>query len=237
MKNAILASTSTIYGSTYLEYLFPTLEHFFKEVSTILFIPYARPSGITYDAYTTIAANAFKNLHKNVVGIHTFTNTKEALTQAEAIFVGGGNTFVLVDTLYKLELMATLRKAILKGTPYLGTSAGTNICGLNMQTTNDMPIVQPISFTTLGILPFTINPHYLDADPKSTHKGETRATRIKEFHEFNNPTVIGLREGSWLRIIDKDIILKGTKTARIFIKDQPAIELAPNSKLEPANLT
>jgi len=128
--------------------------------------------------------------------------------------------------------MAPLRAQLLQGTPYLGTSAGSNICGLTMQTTNDMPIIYPPSFKTLGMIPFNINPHYLDPIQDSEHMGETRETRIKEYHQYNTPPVVGLREGSWLRVIDQKIILKGTHTARIFEQNKSPYELETNSYIE-----
>lgn len=225
MKKMIIASTSTIYGSGYLEYVLPTLKDFFVDVKTILFIPYARPSGISYDEYTKIAQNAFAKINIDVVGIHQFKNPKEAIKNAEAIFTGGGNTFELVNQLYKNDVLSTLKEVLENGTPYLGTSAGSNICGVNMMNTNDMPIVYPPSFKTLGCIPFNINAHYLDPIKGSTHKGETRETRIKEFHVFNDIPVLGLREGSWLEVFGDEVILKGDLTARLFQKDKKAVEL------------
>ena len=225
MKKLIVASTSTIYGSGYLEYLLPTLKSFFVDVKTVLFIPYARPSGISYDEYTKIAKDAFANINIDVVGIHEFENPKEAILKAEAIFTGGGNTFELVNQLYKKDVLSTLKKVLENGTPYLGTSAGSNICGVNMMNTNDMPIVYPPSFTTLGCIPFNINAHYLDPIVGSTHKGETRETRIKEFHVFNDIDVLGLREGSWLEVLGDEINLKGDLTARLFQQNKKPIEL------------
>ncbi|MGC6430121.1 MAG: dipeptidase PepE [Jejuia sp.] len=231
MKQILIASTSTIHGSGYLEYLLNELSSFFSNAKTILFIPYARPSGISHDAYTTIAAKAFAKIDKNIVGIHTFENPKEAIINAEGIFVGGGNTFVLTNALYKNDLVSTLKNVILNGTPYLGTSAGSNICGLTIKTTNDMPIVYPPSFNALGVVPFNINPHYLDPDSNSTHMGETRETRIKEFHYYNTPPVIGLREGSWLHVNGKSITLKGLLTARIFEYNKPPYEIDGGANL------
>jgi dipeptidase E len=216
MKRILIASTSTIHGSGYLDYLLDDLKVFFKNTEEVLFIPYARPGGISHDDYTKKAAEAFANIGKTVKGIHEFENPHEAIKQAKGIFTGGGNTFVLINQLYKNNLLEALKEAIRNGTPYLGTSAGSNICGLTVNTTNDMPIVYPPSFKSLGLVPFNINPHYLDPDPNSTHKGETRETRIKEFHAYNSPPVIGLREGSWLDVNDDSIVLKGTLQARIF---------------------
>ena len=224
MKRILLASTSTVYGGTYLSYLQDELIDFFTGIDEILFVPYARPSGITHDEYTQIAQQFFNRVGKSIVGLHTFADPKKAIRQAKAIFTGGGNTFVLVNQLYGLEVMDVLREAVEKGTLYMGTSAGSNIAGQTMQTTNDMPIVYPPSLKTLGLVPFNINPHYLDPDPQSKHKGETRETRIKEFHVFNDTPVIGLREGSWLRVEDEKVSLKGDLTARIFLKGQESYE-------------
>ncbi len=224
MKRILLASTSTVYGGTYLSYLRDELIDFFAGIDEILFVPYARPSGITHDEYTQIAQQFFNRVGKRIVGLHTFADPKKAIRQAKAIFTGGGNTFVLVNQLYGLEMMDVLREAVENGTLYMGTSAGSNIAGQTMQTTNDMPIVYPPSFKTLGLVPFNINPHYLDPDPQSKHKGETRETRIKEFHVFNDTPVIGLREGSWLRVEDEKVSLKGDLTARIFLKEQEPYE-------------
>ncbi|TVZ53173.1 dipeptidase PepE [Dokdonia sp. Hel_I_53] len=215
-KNIIVASTSTIFGSDYLSYLLPELETLFKDIEEILFIPYARPGGISHDEYTAVARKAFQIINKKVISIHTFDNAKEALAQAKGIFTGGGNTFVLVNTLYQEDIMQVLRTKILNGTPYLGTSAGSNICGLTMQNTNDMPIVYPPSFKTTGVIPFNINAHYLDPTEGSTHMGETRETRIKEYHTYNTVPVLGLREGSWLKVKGDEIVLQGSKSARVF---------------------
>lgn len=231
MKNCIIASTSTLHGSTYLEYIEKELIELYKNVSDILFIPYARPGGISLAAYTNLAKKAFAKINKKITGIHEYDSVDSAFKETQGIFTGGGNTFLLVDQLYRNSAMDALRTKIAEGTPYLGTSAGSNICGLTMQTTNDMPIVYPPSFKTLGIIPFNINPHYLDPDIHSEHKGETRETRIKEFHAINTPPVIGLREGSWLQLKDKDIHLKGKLSARIFEKDKTPYEISTGTSL------
>lgn len=220
MKNIIIASTSTLHGGDYLDYLLPELKLHFADCKTILFIPFARPSGISHEEYTAKVALAFAKIGKKVQGIHECDNYSAAIKNAEGIFVGGGNTFLLVSQLYKNDSMIALADAVKNGTPYLGTSAGSNICGLTMQTTNDMPIVYPPSFKTLGLIPFNLNPHYLDAESQSNHMGETRETRIKEFHSFNTIPVLGLREGSWLDVKGDKIILKGNLTARLFRQNQ-----------------
>ena len=231
MKNIIIASTSTVHGSGTLEYILPELKLFFKDANEILFIPYARPRGITHDEYTAKVNDAFSKIGKSVKGIHEFENPKEALQDAKGIFTGGGNTFVLVNQLYKNDLIETVKAAVNNGTPYLGTSAGSNICGLTVNTTNDVPIVYPPSFKTFGFVPFNINPHYLDPDPSSTHMGETRETRIKEFHKFNTQPVVGLREGSWLEVKGDSIILKGELNARVFEYDKAPFEVETGTEL------
>lgn len=231
MKNLIIASTSTIYGLSYLEYLLPYLSEHFKATDTIVFVPYARPSGITHDDYTAKVSDAFSKIGKKIIGLHTFENPVQAIKQAKGIFTGGGNTFLLVKQLYQNEVMSAMKEALLRGTPYLGCSAGSNITGLTMETTNDMPIVYPPSFKTLGLVPFNINPHYLDPIEGSMHMGETRETRINEFHQFNSQPVLGLREGSWLEVKGAQITLKGLFNARLFKKNQVAEELIPETDL------
>lgn len=222
----LIVSTSSIHGKPYLSYLKEEVSSFFKG-KNILFIPYARPGGITWDEYTEKAAERFAEWGYTMRGIHTFENHTEALNWAEGVFTGGGNTFVLVKTLYDLGVMADLKSAVEDGLPYMGSSAGSNLTGLTVRTTNDMPIVYPPSFDALGLVPFNINPHYLDPDPSSTHMGETRETRINEFHHFNEQPVVGLREGSWLRREGDKLELKGELTARLFRKGVAAIERAP----------
>jgi dipeptidase E len=231
MKNILLASTSTVYGSGYLEYLLAELQIHFKDCTTLLFIPYARPGGITHEEYTAKVALAFAKINIAVKGIHEFENPVEAIHNSEGIFTGGGNTFVLVSQLYKNQLMEVIAQKLKSGTPYLGTSAGSNIAGLTIQTTNDMPIVYPPSFQSLGMIPFNLNPHYINFDGPENHMGETREDRIKEFHEFNSIPVLGLREGSWLDIKGDSIVLKGNLKARLFRQNQQAEELESGTDL------
>ena len=228
-KNLLIASTSTIHGEAYLSYLFPQLTVLFKGVEEILFIPYAKPGGMTYQEYTSNAKDAFERIGKSIKGIQEFPNAREAVKAAKGIFVGGGNTFMLVDDLYKNDLMDVLKIAVENGIPYLGTSAGSNIVGLTMQNTNDMPIVYPPSFETLGLINFNINAHYLDPDPDSTFMGETRETRINEFHKVSAIPVLGMREGSWLEVRGDQTQLKGALTARLFQRGKAPKEYAPKS--------
>lgn len=231
MKNLIIASTSTLHGGGYLEYILPELKIHFASCSSILFIPFARPGGISHEDYTSKVRAVFATINIAVKGLNEFEDYKKAVEEADGIFTGGGNTFLLVAQLYKFQVMDVLAETLKKGTPYLGTSAGSNITGLTMQTTNDMPIIYPPSFKTLGMLPFNLNPHYLDADHQSKHMGETRETRIKEYHSFNTVPVLGLREGSWLDVKGNTITLKGNLNARIFRQNQPAEEVESGSDL------
>ncbi len=231
MKNLIVASTSTIHGGSYLSYLLDDISALFAHTSEVIFIPYARPGGISHVAYTQIAAEAFSKINIKIIGIHTFSDPIKALQDAKGVFVGGGNTFVLVTQLYKLNVLPILRERIFNGLAYLGTSAGSNICGITINNTNDMPIVYPPSFKTLGVIPFNVNPHYLDPDPTSTHMGETRETRIKEFHTQSTIPVVGIREGSYIRVKENKCFLKGPHSARIFESGKSPYELDTNSEI------
>ena len=208
-------------------YLQNELSDFFKGIKELLFIPYARPSGLSYAQYTLLPKEALAPLGISVKGIHEFSNAQEAVQNAQAIFTGGGNTFLLLKTLYELNLISALRDAVNGGTPYMGSSAGSNIAGLTIGTSNDMPIVYPPSFNALGLLPFNINPHYLDSIPNNKHQGETRETRINEFHGFNTQPVVGLREGSWLRLENEQLELKGNLKARLFKAGEKPLEIEP----------
>lgn len=227
----LLASTSRLYGQGYLEYLVEELKFFFDGARQIVFVPYARPGGISWDEYTDIAGKGFEPLKINIIGIHQLKNASLELPKADGIFIGGGNTFVLLKTLYDTGHFEAISRAVRSGVPYMGSSAGSNVAGLTIGTTNDMPIVYPPTFQAFGFVPFNINPHYLDPLPDSTHMGETREQRISEFHFFNTQPVIGLREGSWLLVEGKKTELRGSLTARIFRKDQPAIEHPPGELL------
>lgn len=147
-------------------------------------------------------------------GVHEHAGPVAALAAADAVFIGGGNSFRLLSALYRTGLRDAVRGAVRAGLPYMGASAGTNMAAPTLRTTNDMPIVQPPSFEALGLVPFQINPHYLDPDPDSTHKGETREERLTEFLEENDVPVLGLREGSWLRLEGEAARVDGARPAR-----------------------
>lgn len=229
--NIILASTSTLFGGNYLEYLTPEIEKLFSGINEIIFIPFARPGGISHDDYTEKVGIFFASLSIKVKGLHEFENKTEALKSAKGIFTGGGNTFLLVKTLHEENLMKVVKENVVNGTPYLGCSAGSNIGGLNMKTTNDMPIVYPPSFECMGLVPFNINPHYLDPNPDLKHNGETRETRIMEFLTQNDTKVVGLREGNWIRKVGNQITVEGKELTRIFEKDKAPYEIAPGAEL------
>jgi dipeptidase E len=162
--------------------------------------------------------------------IHESSDAARAIDHAPAIFVGGGNTFRLLKTLANARLLDAIRNRVLDGMPYAGASAGSNLACPTIRTTNDMPIVEPVSLNALNLVPFQINPHYLDSSA-STHMGETRETRIMEFHEENAWPVVGLREGAMLRVEDDRIELRGRAGARIFRRGQDPVEVLPPKEL------
>ncbi len=231
-RNLLLISTSSVHGSGYLDYCMERMESFLDGVRTVLFVPYARPSGITYDDYTAKARERFASVGIGVTGIHDSPSPALAVQSAESMFIGGGNTFVLLRQLYSNGLLEAIRHRIAEGMPYMGTSAGANVAGMTIGTTNDMPIVYPPSFDALGAVPFNINPHYLDPDPSSTHRGETRETRISEFHVFDALPVLGLREGAMIHVTDHSIALEGTASARLFRQGEPPEEYAVGARLD-----
>lgn len=231
-RNLLLISNSTLHGSGYLDHCADEICRFLGERKNVLFIPYARPSGMTHDEYTKIARDRFAKMGFKLTGIHEHDSPKEAVHSAEAIFIGGGNTFVLLNGLYEEDILDDIRLKVNEGTPYIGTSAGSNVACKSIKTTNDMPIVYPPSFNALDLVPFNINPHYLDPDPSSKHMGETRETRINEFHFYNSEYVVGLREGAILHVLDDSVTLKGTTGTRIFKKDIEPKEYKPGDKLD-----
>ena len=213
----LLISSSTVHGYGFLDQPEPEIRAFLGGGKRVAFVPFAAHD---HAAYTAKVRERLGRMSLEVVGV-------EDLDRADAIFVGGGNTFRLLKTLYDRQLLDGIRDRVRQGLPYIGSSAGTVIAAPTMRTTNDMPIVYPPSFDSLGLVSFQINPHYLDADPTSTHKGETREDRIREFHEENAAAVVGLREGSCLRVEDGVITLLGEKTARVFRRGREAVEIEP----------
>ena len=221
---ALLISNSTMHGGGYLEHCASTLREFLGAKQRVLFVPYALAD---HDAYAQKAATAFTALGHELVSAHTQADPAAAVDAADAVFVGGGNTFRLLNALYERSLLPAIRRRALAGMPYVGSSAGTNVATPSIRTTNDMPIVQPPSFLALQLVPFQINPHYLDPDPTSKHMGETREERLRQFHEEHDTPVLGLREGCMLRVEGERATLLGTTDARLFRRGQAPAEFQP----------
>lgn len=230
-RNLLLISTSTTHGTGYLEHAEQEVKALLDGKKSILFIPYARPGGISHKDYTAKARQAFEKWGIQVSGVHEHDDAAKAVREAEAVFIGGGNTFVLLRQLYQNKVVEPLRERVRQGMPYMGTSAGTNVAGKTIGTTNDMPIVHVKTFDALQLVPFNINPHFLDPDPGSTHMGETRDTRIAEFHHHNQQPVIGLREGSMLRVQGDKMKLLGPHPARVFLQTDKPMEFKPSDDL------
>ena len=235
MKKMILASTSTIHGEEFLEYLLKEIKNLFVGCNNILFIPFARPSGLTHLTYTKKVQDQFKKVNLSVVDYSNDNDFLQKLEKSDGLFIGGGNTFLLLHQLNKLKLIEKIREKILSGTPYLGTSAGTNICGISIGTTNDMPIVEIESRLSLQILPYNINPHFYEKNYDSKHMGESRETRIQEFLIYNKQPVVGLKEGSFLKINQENIILEGKESAIIFERNQKPYSINSGFNLKKLN--
>jgi dipeptidase E len=228
MRRLLLVSTSQTYGTGYLDHCAEQVTDLFRDRPRVLFVPYALSNR---EAYAAKAAARFRQLGIELDSIHTQENPQRAVEQAAGLFIGGGNTFRLLRCLYEHRLLGPIRRRVGEGMPYMGTSAGSNVAGATIRTTNDMPIVEPPTFDALGLVPFQLNPHYLDPDPGSTHMGETRETRIREFLEENDNVVVGLREGAMLYIEDQQAKLLGVRGARVFRRDHDPREFEPGADL------
>jgi len=224
----LLLSNSTNHGEGYLDHAIAAVRAFFGPRRRLAFVPFALHDQA---AYTRKAQERLQREGFEVDGLTADSAGAALLEAAEGVFVGGGNTFRLLDTLQRSGLLEPLRRRVRAGLPYLGASAGTNLAAPTIRTTNDMPIVQPKGFEALGLLPFQINPHYLDADPGSSHMGETRETRLLEYLEDNETPVLGLREGAWLRLEGGLLVLEGGRGARLFRRGADPEELAPGADL------
>ena len=227
----LLISNSTLHGSGYLDHCAEAIASFLASpVSRVLFVPYAV---FDRDGYTAKARARFERMGFALDSVHEAREGPAAAVEnAEALFIGGGNTFRLIDALWRSSLVEPIRRRVLHGMPYLGSSAGANVACPSIRTTNDMPIVQPPSFEALNLVPFNINPHYQDPIPGSAHMGETREERIAEFHEENNPPVVGLREGAWLVVDQETVLLQGSTPARLFRRGRPPTEYETGSRLD-----
>ncbi|MFC5824119.1 dipeptidase PepE [Nonomuraea insulae] len=222
-----LLSNSRNHGHGFLEHVLDEVSDFIGPGGHLAFVPFALKD---HDAYTKVVAEALAPRGITVTGVHATADPLRAVAEAEVLFIGGGNSFRLLKTLQRTGLREVVRERVLAGElRYMGSSAGTNMACPTLRTSNDMPIAEPDSFEALGLVPFQINPHYLDPDPSSTHMGETRQQRLEEFLEDNDVPVLGLREGTWLRVSGSTARLGGAKAARLFTRGAEPRELAPGS--------
>ena len=220
----LLISSSTTFGSAYLDHAEYEIMDFLQGVSHIVFVPFALHER---SGYVAKAKQRLERMGFSLTSVHDVSNMPRAIDEADAIFVGGGNTFRLLKALQDHDLPGPIRRCVAAGMPFVGSSAGSIVAGPSLKTTKDMPVVQPPSFEALNLVPFQISPHYLDPDPASKHMGETQEERIAQFLEENNEPVVGLREGSMLRIEAGAVRLKGPHTARIFRRGKEPCEVAP----------
>src|SRR5947208_4919240 len=220
-KRILLISSSTVYGRGYLDHVEQPIKSFLGYATKILFFPFALHDR---DTYATKAKARFAAMGYSFEAVHAVSDAREAIEQTDAIFVGGGNTFRLLKALQDLDLLDPIRRKVKDGAPYIGSSAGSNVAGPTIKTTKDMPIVQPRSFDSLGLVPFQISPHFQDPDPNSIHMGETQEERILQFLEENPTPVLGMREGAWVRAENGQIVLGGTRGARIFRRGESPVE-------------
>ena len=221
---ALLISNSTMHGGGYLQHCAAQIRDFLGAQRKVLFVPYALHD---HAGYASKAKAAFAALGCELTSAHEAGDPAAAVDDAQSVFVGGGNTFRLLKALYDTDLLGAIRRRALAGMPYVGSSAGTNVATVSIRTTNDMPIVMPPSFGALDLVPFQINPHYLDPDPTSKHMGETREERLRQFHEEHATPVLGLREGCMLRVEGPTATLLGTTDARLFRRGEAATEFRP----------
>jgi dipeptidase E len=224
----LLVSNSTVYGRGYLDHVEQQIKSFLGSARKVLFFPFALFQRDNYAAETKARVEA---MGYSLESAHAVSDRQKAIEQTDAIFIGGGNTFRLLKTLQDLELLDPIRRKVKGGAPYIGSSAGSNVAGPTIKTTKDMPIVQPRSFDSLGLVPFQISPHFQDPDPGSRHMGETQEERIIQFLEENETSVVGIREGAWLVCEDGAVTLRGEAGARIFRRGKPPVEATPGDSI------
>lgn len=227
-RRLLLISNSTLHGRGYLDHAKPDIQGILGNTANVVFIPFALQDR---RSYALKAEERFRSMGLSLTSVHNISNMRRAIDEADAIFIGGGNTFRLLKSLYDLSLLEPIRRRVAEGIPYIGSSAGSIVACPSLKTTKDMPVVQPPSFDALGLVPFQISPHYLDPDPNSTHMGETQEERILQFLEENEAPVVGLREGSMLRVENGEVILEGPHTARIFRRGEEPFEAARGSNV------
>jgi dipeptidase E len=224
----LLVSNSTVYGRGYLDHVESEIKTFLGGAQRVLFFPFALHDR---DTYAATARTRFAAMGYSIESAHETAVPQKAVEETDAILIGGGNTFRLLKALQDLDLIEAIRRKVSSGTPYIGSSAGSNVAGPTIKTTKDMPIVQPRSFDSLNLVPFQISPHYLDPDPSSTHMGETQEERILQFLEENDTTVVGIREGAWLLCNNGAVNLKGQAGARIFRRGHAPVEVTPGTEI------
>jgi dipeptidase E len=224
----LLVSNSTLHGRGYLDHAEEEIRNILGSARKVLFFPYALHDR---DGYAAKARARFAAMGYELNSAHAASHPQKAVADADAIFIGGGNTFRLLKAMQDLELLEPIRRRIREGVPYIGSSAGSNVAGPTIKTTKDMPIVQPRSFDALGLVPFQISPHYQDPDPASTHMGETQEERILQFLEENETPVLGMREGAWVRVENRSVILRGSKGARIFRRGEKPVEAVTGDEI------
>ena len=228
MSRLLLISNSTVHGRGYLDHVESEIRDFIGSRTRVAFVPYA-----LHDrrAYGVQVESRLRKIGFEFTSVHDISNASRAIEQSEVVFIGGGNTFRLLYELHRNELIEPIRRAVSNGALYIGSSAGSIVACPSLKTTKDMPVVEPLSFEALRLVPFQISPHYLDPDPTSTHMGETQEQRILQFLEENEEPVIGLREGSFLRVEHDSVVLKGPHSARIFRRGSSPLEVFPDTTL------
>ena len=228
-KRLLLISNSTQFGRGYLDHVEQPIRQLLGSVRRVLFVPYAL---FDRDGYTASVRKRLEPMGYQVDSVHEAEDPRAAVEQAEALFIGGGNTFRLLKLLYDNGLIWSIQRRVEEGMPYIGSSAGVNVACPTIRTTNDMPILEPPSLCALALVPYQINPHFLDADPASTHMGETREERLRQFLEENDVPVVGLREGGWITVREGATTLEGHRPARIFLRGREPLEIQPGGRLD-----
>ncbi|HJY53596.1 MAG TPA: dipeptidase PepE [Candidatus Udaeobacter sp.] len=228
LPRILLISNSTVYGRDYLDHVEQQIKSFLGSARKVLFFPFAL---FDRDTYAAKAKARFAVMGYSIETAHAISDPHHAIGQTDAIFIGGGNTFRLLKALQDLDLLDPIRQRVKRGAPYIGSSAGSNVAGPTIKTTKDMPIVQPRSFDSLGLVPFQISPHFQDPDPNSKHMGETQEERILQFFEENETPVVGIREGAWLVCENGTVTLRGDAGARIFRRGEVPVEAKPGDNI------
>lgn len=225
-KRLLLISNSTLHGSGYLDHAASEIRDVLSSTRQVLFLPYALHDR---DAYAAQAKKRLAQMGYDLVSVHVAADAVDSVENADAIFIGGGNTFRLLNSLYQFDLIESIRRRVHAGMIYIGSSAGSNVAAPTIKTTNDMPIIEPPSFEALALVNFQINPHYLDPDSNSKHMGETREERLRQYLEENETPVVGLREGTMIRVDGEKAVLKGTTSARVFRRGLDPVEIVPGT--------